>query len=54
MVLPSTISSRGQIVIPADIRKKYDFKKGDKIFFVEKDGRIELVRPEDLKMSDFQ
>ena len=34
------ITSRGQITIPIDIRRKLGVKEGDKIVFVEDDNRI--------------
>ena len=37
------ITSRGQVTIPIDIRKKLGVKEGDKIIFVEDDSRIIIV-----------
>ena len=34
------ITLRGQITIPADIRRKLGVKDGDKVVFVEENGRI--------------
>ena len=34
------ITTRGQITIPAEIRKKLGVKDGDKVIFVEENGRI--------------
>ena len=34
------ITSRGQVTIPIDIRKKLGVKEGDKIIFLEDDNRI--------------
>jgi len=34
------ITSRGQITIPIDIRKKLGVKEGDKVVFIEDNGRI--------------
>ena len=36
------VSSRGQITIPHDIREKMNLKKGDKIIFVEDNGKYFL------------
>ncbi|HEY9246540.1 MAG TPA: AbrB/MazE/SpoVT family DNA-binding domain-containing protein [Candidatus Methanoperedens sp.] len=36
------ISRRGQIVIPADIRKKYDLKDGEMLFIEDDEGVIKL------------
>lgn len=34
------ITSKGQITVPIDIRRKLGVKEGDKILFVEEQGRI--------------
>jgi len=34
------ITTRGQITIPAEIRKKLGVKEGDKVLFLEESGRI--------------
>lgn len=34
------ITTRGQITIPAEIRKKLGVKDGDKVIFLEENGRI--------------
>lgn len=34
------ITTRGQITIPAEIRKKLGVKDGDKVVFLEENGRI--------------
>jgi AbrB family looped-hinge helix DNA binding protein len=42
----SKVTTRGRIVIPATIRRKFGFKKGTKITFTELDGRL-IVQPLD-------
>lgn len=37
------ITSKGQITIPIAIRKRLGLKDGDKILFVEKENRIEIM-----------
>lgn len=37
------ITSKGQITIPVDIRKKLNLNDGDKVVFVEDGGKIILV-----------
>lgn len=37
------ITSKGQITIPIDIRRKLGVKEGDKILFVEDQGRIVMM-----------
>jgi len=34
------ITTRGQITIPAEIRKRLGVKDGDKVVFIEENGRI--------------
>lgn len=42
MVWTTTVSSKGQLVLPKAVRDKLEVKPGDKIVFVEREGRIEL------------
>ncbi len=42
MVELAKITLRGQITLPVDIRKKLGVKDGDKVAFVEENGRIVL------------
>ncbi|MFA7673252.1 MAG: AbrB/MazE/SpoVT family DNA-binding domain-containing protein [Clostridia bacterium] len=37
------ITSKGQITIPIDIRKKLGVKDGDKVLFFEEKGRIYIM-----------
>jgi AbrB family looped-hinge helix DNA binding protein len=39
----STVTSRGQVVIPAKLRRKYGIKNGTIVHFYEKDGEIRLA-----------
>ena len=39
----ATISSKGQLVIPAELRKKYRLKGGTKVAVGEQDGKIILT-----------
>jgi len=43
-----TVSSRGQICIPNDIREEMDLKEGNKLLFVLQDGSL-LVRKVNLQ-----
>lgn len=45
-----TISAKGQVVIPASIRKKLGLKKGEKLAIVEEHGYIKIVPPADLTL----
>lgn len=37
------VTSKGQITIPIDIRKKLGIKEGSKVLFIEEGGRIYLA-----------
>jgi AbrB family looped-hinge helix DNA binding protein len=38
-------TTKGQVVIPADLRKKFNIKKGSKVSIYEGEGNIIIVRP---------
>jgi AbrB family looped-hinge helix DNA binding protein len=40
----STMTSKGQIVVPAKLRRKYGLKPGTKVYFIERDSEI-LFQP---------
>ncbi len=42
MRVSSVISSKGQIVIPANLRKRYGLKEGSTVVFQEDRGRLVL------------
>lgn len=43
-----TVSSKGQVVIPREVREKLNITKGTKLEIIEMDGEIVLVRlPDD-------
>ena len=42
------VSSRGQIVIPKDIRKNLGIKEGSKLFALEKNGKLILTKEENV------
>ncbi len=37
-----TVSGKGQISLPAELRKRYDLKKGDKLIIKETENNITL------------
>ncbi|MBZ0201534.1 MAG: AbrB/MazE/SpoVT family DNA-binding domain-containing protein [Ignavibacteria bacterium] len=39
----SIVTTKGQIVIPSKIRKKYNIKNGTKVHFYEEKGQIKIV-----------
>ncbi|HEY9205195.1 MAG TPA: AbrB/MazE/SpoVT family DNA-binding domain-containing protein [Candidatus Methanoperedens sp.] len=44
-----TMSTKGQVIIPARLRKKYGLKKGRKIVFMEENNCIKILPPTDLR-----
>jgi AbrB family looped-hinge helix DNA binding protein len=48
---PSMVQEKGQVTIPAGIRKKLGLKKGDLVSFVETDEGV-LIRPAEVIVSD--
>jgi AbrB family looped-hinge helix DNA binding protein len=42
-MLSSTVTVKGQVVIPSRLRRKYRIQKGTKIIFLERDGEIRLM-----------
>lgn len=52
--MTSTLTSKGQLTVPKEVRERLKLKTGDKVqFTINKDGKIELspikVRLKDLK-----
>ncbi|MCG8500114.1 MAG: AbrB/MazE/SpoVT family DNA-binding domain-containing protein [Firmicutes bacterium] len=48
------ISSKGQITIPVEIRKKLGLKEGDKVVFVEQNNNVILLNSNQLAFKEFQ
>jgi AbrB family looped-hinge helix DNA binding protein len=42
----SVVTVKGQVVVPANIRRKFGIKKGTKIAFIEQNGKL-LIQPLD-------
>ena len=42
----SIVTTKGQIVVPAKIRRKFGIKKGTKIAFIEQSGKL-MIQPLD-------
>lgn len=51
---PSKLTAKGQITIPAEIRKKLNLKKGDKVYFLEEDGKIYFQNASRTELRSFQ
>ena len=51
----STISSKGQVTVPIEVRHRLGLKEGDRVEFVFEDGRTVLrpVREEKNPFADF-
>jgi antitoxin PrlF len=47
-----TLSEKGQIVIPLDIRQRYDLTPGTQVEFVDEGGAIRLVVRRRVEPSD--
>lgn len=45
------LTTKGQITIPAEIRKRLNVQAGDKVVFFEKNGRIFIENAEKLKFT---
>jgi antitoxin PrlF len=49
MPLQSTITSKGQVTVPVEIRRKLGLRQGDRVEFAEKDEDTVIRRAPDLK-----
>jgi antitoxin PrlF len=45
------ITSKGQITIPVGIRRQMNIKEGDKIIFLEKDGKVFIINSDDVALN---
>jgi antitoxin PrlF len=50
----SRITSKGQITIPVEIRRKLKLKTGDKVVFIEEGERIIFANSAMIALRDFQ
>ena len=41
----SKATIKGQVVIPAQLRKKFNIKKGTRVAIMEGEGRVILIKP---------
>lgn len=48
------ISSKGQITIPVDVRKKLNLKEGDKVLFIEEDGKFIITNAAYVAFKEMQ
>ncbi len=49
MVEVATVSSKGQVTLPASIRKKLGLRKGSKVIFLEAGKEVRLLTGQDLE-----
>jgi AbrB family looped-hinge helix DNA binding protein len=47
MAFTAKVSSKGSVVIPAEIRKRYQIQPGDVLAFVDYGGQLSLIRVPD-------
>jgi antitoxin PrlF len=50
----SRITSKGQITIPIEIRKKLNLKTGDKVVFIEEGDKIIFANSSMIALREFQ
>jgi antitoxin PrlF len=48
------VTVRGQITIPKEIRKKLNIKDGDKVVFLEEDGKVVIENSAMLALREVQ
>lgn len=48
------VTSKGQITIPVEIRRKLGLKEGDKVLFLEEGGRIVIMNSTLLALQEAQ
>ena len=48
------VTSKGQITIPIQIRKRLRLKEGDKVFFSEEKGRVVFQNASQVALSNMQ
>ena len=48
------VSSKGQITIPIEIRKKLNLKEGDKVLFAEENGNVFVLNASLVALREIQ
>ncbi|MEK6988449.1 MAG: AbrB/MazE/SpoVT family DNA-binding domain-containing protein [Candidatus Thermoplasmatota archaeon] len=49
MVDVATVTSKGQVTLPASLRKRMGLRKGSRIVFLEGAGGVQVLKEEDLE-----
>lgn len=44
-MLSSAVTTKGQVTVPAEMREKFGIKPGDRVGFVEENGRL-IIQPQ--------
>jgi antitoxin PrlF len=52
-MLTSSVTTKGQVTIPAELRDKLGIRPGDRVSFVEIGGKVELQRQENRISAAF-
>lgn len=52
-MLTSSVTTKGQVTIPAELRARLGIKPGDRVGFVETDGKVEIRRQENRVAAAF-
>lgn len=52
-MLNSSMTTKGQVTIPAELRERLGLKPGDKVAFLERDGKVILQRLDNRVDSAF-
>ena len=52
-MLSSSVTTKGQVTIPAELREKLGIKPGDRVGFVEINGKVEIQRQENRISAAF-
>jgi antitoxin PrlF len=52
-MLTSSVTTKGQVTIPSELREKLGIKPGDRVGFVENDGKVEIRRQENRVTAAF-
>ena len=50
----SRVTTKGQITIPVEFRKRFGINKGDRVVFIERDGMILIATLNRMAFEEFQ
>ena len=45
------LSSKGQLIVPAAVRARMGLGAGDTVLFIEDNGRVVLMKPDDVEIQ---